>query len=1267
MFIFVFFLLVWGWRGFSFANQTTHPKLTWQTIEFYNNRYSSSKISSKEAEWIIKGSIEEDEPVLRCQNHFYDPQTGQGLSDGKYRYLPTISAPDWANSPPAQSVAGMGGDHSWQQAIYYYQQGDKKKAFQKLGHVLHLLQDMGVPAHVRDDAHEAGDPFENWAKENNANLTVDLSKAEKMECDNNRQCFFGLSSYTHNNFFSQDSITLDSPKKEIQYLYKNGIRIIHWDKANNEYVFDKKIHQSYWNHLSPKVVGYGAGLIDLFFQKVKAEKAEEPDSALEYAWKEVKKEAELMSEFAEEKTNETVEKISGVFDSVAGVFEKTGEKEREVEGGEKDGKEIASKKEKGRVKGVKKTRDPKPGTQDLEVNENSEYKGKESEGEGEKSQRLQKEEEKSESKKVEEIGEPKSKTEKIEKNNENKEIEKIGVAYVVDGDTIILEDGRKVRYIGIDTPELGEEGGDDDEYLAWKARLRNMELLKGDNLQLVKDPNMNKDKYGRLLRYVYIDGKSVSKILVREGMASVFFCRPGWENCDPPGDKQRKKEIEQAGKYAMERNLGVYNEQEKQLAEWKKDSQEYQSADNAEGKEDGNREVKQSSEKEGVGGNAGSGPSSNMPLYVRSGGGSSDDEDKEEEKEKENKQSKSNKNKEDNNTQEEQDSGGEDSENQQNEEQTENNEQAKEGSSKEDKKTDHFPSVSLTKLDVYDPVTGNAAYTASTTVQVDIATTSAVSLPVKYYLSDSSSTPSATSSEWKEDPPNEFTFKKDRQGEKTVYAWLMTEGELSTSTASSTIFVDTQAPSSTIIDLADSYDSYNIPLQWQGEDAGDVSAGIKEYETQYKIGENGVWKVLASATTSTSTNFKHATTSDNMVYFKARAEDKAGNVGEWSVPVFTEVNIDKEADNPVISEVHPSDYQHNDDFTNYWVELYNPLSEDIDLASAGYRIERTTGSSYNFMEFGNTDHGTFWGETVISAQSYYLVVEQGCSEELKQQADAIIAEDRDFALTGGNAVSLATGHVSSSTDEDIVDLVGYGDDAPFYEGNGPAPVPSSLGVKSIERKIPESGNGHSYDSDDNEYDFLLQPDPNPRATGNNQNDLISSTQELIEDIEQNIQQERGISKKVTIGSDSTTTLLQIAEGTSYINTETGQVVARDGSERDNSALAGPPDAPLPSDPVGVEDLPASVVKMEISPNDITPSEFQVRAGQVVALSVTAGEEETETFRFEDPNLSGVVVGVAPGITRIIVFNAPVKIGEYPYYSDISNHKSSGAKGVMKVK
>ena len=92
-------------------------------------------------------------------NHFYDPIHNVGL---KSSY---DTAKKWAGNASNQASYSKG-DQTWQRAIDYYQKGDKEKAMIALGHILHLMEDMTVPAHTRDDAHPEGDPYEVWVKNN---------------------------------------------------------------------------------------------------------------------------------------------------------------------------------------------------------------------------------------------------------------------------------------------------------------------------------------------------------------------------------------------------------------------------------------------------------------------------------------------------------------------------------------------------------------------------------------------------------------------------------------------------------------------------------------------------------------------------------------------------------------------------------------------------------------------------------------------------------------------------------------------------------------------------------------------------------------------------------------------------------------------------------------------------------------------------------------------------------------------------------------------
>jgi len=89
--------------------------------------------------------------------------------------------------------------------------------------------------------------------------------------------------------------------------------------------------------------------------------------------------------------------------------------------------------------------------------------------------------------------------------------EKVLVTRVIDGDTIEIQGGDRVRYIGMDTPEQGEPF-----YL--EATAKNRELVEGKEVRLVKDVS-EKDRYGRLLRYIYVGDLFVNAELVRLGYA----------------------------------------------------------------------------------------------------------------------------------------------------------------------------------------------------------------------------------------------------------------------------------------------------------------------------------------------------------------------------------------------------------------------------------------------------------------------------------------------------------------------------------------------------------------------------------------------------------------------------------------------------------------------------------------------------------------------------------------------------------------------------
>ena len=93
------------------------------------------------------------------------------------------------------------------------------------------------------------------------------------------------------------------------------------------------------------------------------------------------------------------------------------------------------------------------------------------------------------------------------------------VASVNDGDTLRLTDGRRVRLVQIDAPEL------ETECYGRAARRALIRLAPpGTRVTLERDPALDAvDRYGRILSYVLVDGRNVNLQLVAEGAAEPYF------------------------------------------------------------------------------------------------------------------------------------------------------------------------------------------------------------------------------------------------------------------------------------------------------------------------------------------------------------------------------------------------------------------------------------------------------------------------------------------------------------------------------------------------------------------------------------------------------------------------------------------------------------------------------------------------------------------------------------------------------------------------
>ncbi|HEY5946074.1 MAG TPA: thermonuclease family protein [Kofleriaceae bacterium] len=99
------------------------------------------------------------------------------------------------------------------------------------------------------------------------------------------------------------------------------------------------------------------------------------------------------------------------------------------------------------------------------------------------------------------------------------------VTRVIDGDTIELETGDKIRYLLVDTPEIS--GG--VECFAENAKTYNTDLVLNKTVHISYDTQCT-DQFGRTLAYVSVDGQEVNTLLVRRGYACVLFIPPDGES-----------------------------------------------------------------------------------------------------------------------------------------------------------------------------------------------------------------------------------------------------------------------------------------------------------------------------------------------------------------------------------------------------------------------------------------------------------------------------------------------------------------------------------------------------------------------------------------------------------------------------------------------------------------------------------------------------------------------------------------------------------------
>jgi micrococcal nuclease len=118
----------------------------------------------------------------------------------------------------------------------------------------------------------------------------------------------------------------------------------------------------------------------------------------------------------------------------------------------------------------------------------------------------------------------------------------------VDGDTVVLQSGERVRYLLVDTPE--STGGKHDCFGA-ESRDFNRSLVEGRVVRLTYGEACT-DRYGRLLAYVSVDGREVNSVLAQEGYACVLYV--------PPAGGSRRSEFQALESAARRARRGMWGQ-----------------------------------------------------------------------------------------------------------------------------------------------------------------------------------------------------------------------------------------------------------------------------------------------------------------------------------------------------------------------------------------------------------------------------------------------------------------------------------------------------------------------------------------------------------------------------------------------------------------------------------------------------------------------------------------------------------------------------------
>ncbi len=133
-----------------------------------------------------------------------------------------------------------------------------------------------------------------------------------------------------------------------------------------------------------------------------------------------------------------------------------------------------------------------------------------------------------------------------------RDAERTSVVDVVDGDTVVVDGGRHVRVLGIDTPETVHPDLDGPQPFGLEASARLSELVDGRRVALESDLT-DADHYGRSLRHVWIGRRLAAEVLIREGLGHALIIPPNTRHADRLREAERNAREADRGLWSMPR------------------------------------------------------------------------------------------------------------------------------------------------------------------------------------------------------------------------------------------------------------------------------------------------------------------------------------------------------------------------------------------------------------------------------------------------------------------------------------------------------------------------------------------------------------------------------------------------------------------------------------------------------------------------------------------------------------------------------------------